>query len=533
MSVMVGSVVGPYRIVRLLGEGGMGAVYEAINDAIERRVAIKVLRPDYAKKPELVARFFLEARASNRIGHPSIVQVYEQGHLPDGTAYIVMEYLEGKTLSQRLKECGGQLPDQAASQIAWQVATALAAAHAKNIVHRDMNPSNLMLIPDPFGPGGERVKVLDFGIAKLLADSREGMPASQLVVGTPTYMSPEQYHGEDCVDDKTDVYSVGAILFEMLAGRPPFVSEGADALVGMHLFQAPPPLAELVPEAPPELVAFTERLLSKDKTQRPSMQEAALQLAQFASVDGTMLFSGTRVPTGAIAAVLAPSKSSAALSSVTPPVDPTLRKRSGQSSSGIRWARLLGSGLAGALGALAFLFLLRALAIRAPTHPSPITEPPIPEPVATAPTVPDAPPSTKKPYTPTPRAFRPLSVKLPPLRTASDLPIIVPQKVQQPLTASAQPEAPAAPAVDNVLSDAQREYLSRNYSKAIELAKTVQQQSPSRAWRIVGSSACGLKDLKTIKESYFKLDASGREYLFFVCKRNGMNIGPIVGAAKP
>jgi serine/threonine protein kinase len=133
---MIGSRVGSYRITRLLGEGGMGAVYEAVNEAIERRVAIKFLKEEFARKADIVGRFFNEARAVNRVSHPSIVQIHEQGQLPDGTAYIIMELLDGVTLSDRLAQTGGRLPEKSALEVTWQVAAALSAAHAKGIVHR-------------------------------------------------------------------------------------------------------------------------------------------------------------------------------------------------------------------------------------------------------------------------------------------------------------------------------------------------------------------------------------------------------------
>ena len=212
---MVGSQLGSYRLIRQLGDGGMGTVYEGLNEGIERHVAIKVLHPAFARDPEAVTRFVNEARAVNRIEHPSLVQIHEHNRLPDGTTYIVMELLQGETLAQRLSRQKGPLSASVASHIAWQVATALSAAHAKQIVHRDIKPSNLMLVPDPLGPDGERVKILDFGIAKLQTAHRDHVTADRAVMGTPLYMSPEQCEEAGSVDGKSDVYSLGCILFEM------------------------------------------------------------------------------------------------------------------------------------------------------------------------------------------------------------------------------------------------------------------------------------------------------------------------------
>lgn len=276
MDKLLNLTLGPYRVVRQLGEGGMGSVYEAVNDSVERRVAIKFLRADSADDPEVVRRFLNEARATNRIDHPSIVQIHESGRLPDGTPYLVMELLRGETLQSRMQR--GQLGTRATLQIAWQIADALAAAHKRGIVHRDLKPSNLMLSPDPLVQGGERVKVLDFGIAKLVVEGHRGATRSQLVMGTPVYMSPEQCRGAGAVSAKTDVYALGIILYEMLAGQPPFIAAGVGELIGSHLFCPPPNLAERLPGLPVEVASFVMSLLAKEPESRPGMQEVANHL---------------------------------------------------------------------------------------------------------------------------------------------------------------------------------------------------------------------------------------------------------------
>lgn len=284
MSVLLdGHQIGPYRIVRLLGEGGMGAVYEARQEPLDRRVALKTLHTEYARNEDAVARFFNEAKVLTRLEHPSIVQVSDFGHAPDGTAYLVMEYLRGESLARRLRTLqaqGKRLPVVTTLQIAWQVADILAVAHVQGIVHRDVKPDNLMMVADPVAPGGERVKVLDFGIAKLTDNAqREGNRTdTRAVMGTPMYMSPEQCAGAGGVDTKTDVYSLGCVLYEMLGGRPPFVADGAGQLVGMHLFREPPPLSEFAPKLLPQVTALVHLFLTKDKTKRPTMAEAADEL---------------------------------------------------------------------------------------------------------------------------------------------------------------------------------------------------------------------------------------------------------------
>lgn len=280
-----GHRLGPYRIVRLLGEGGMGAVYEARQEPLDRRVALKTLRPEYAGNKDAVARFFNEAKVLSRLEHPSIVQVSDFGHADDGTAYLVMEYLRGQSLGRRLSEGERRLPVVTALQLAWQVADVLAVAHAQGVVHRDLKPDNLMLVADPVAPGGERVKVLDFGIAKLTrgVDSGGVKTDTLAVMGTPMYMSPEQCAGAGGVDHKTDVYSLGCVLYEALAGRPPYVAEGAGQIIGMHLFQTPPPLLSLAPKTPASVAELVHRLLIKDKAQRPNMSEAADDIGRILS----------------------------------------------------------------------------------------------------------------------------------------------------------------------------------------------------------------------------------------------------------
>lgn len=280
--------LGPYRVVRLIGEGGMGAVYEARQETLDRRVAVKTLHADFARNQEVVARFFNEAKVLSRLEHPCIVQVFDFGKTEDETSYLAMEFLRGEPLSRRLRQLAEQnrrLPVPTALQIAWQVADVLAVAHSQGIVHRDLKPDNLMLVPDPIAPGGERVKILDFGIAKLTGADKQGLlkTDTQAVMGTPMYMSPEQCSGAGGVDAKTDVYSLGCVLYEALAGRPPFQGDGPGELIGKHLFQAPPALSSLVAKLPPQVSSLVHRMLEKDKKQRLSISAAADELGQILS----------------------------------------------------------------------------------------------------------------------------------------------------------------------------------------------------------------------------------------------------------
>src|SRR5262245_65790899 len=252
---MIGEQFGNYRSIALLGEGGMGAVYLAEHPGIGRRVAVKVLHKNYTRDEHLLARFLNEARAANAIRHPNIIEILDSGMLGAGTPFLVMELLEGESLGVRLRQTGA-LPIATAVDFAYQTASALGAAHAKGIVHRDLKPDNLFIVPDPHDTNRERIKVLDFGIAKLqqgsVADSVKTRTGT--LMGTPIYMSPEQCRGTRTVDHRSDIYSLGVILFEMLVGQPPSVSERFAELINLHLNVPPPsprPRRPALPDPPP------------------------------------------------------------------------------------------------------------------------------------------------------------------------------------------------------------------------------------------------------------------------------------------
>lgn len=257
-------------------------MYEALDTAIDRRVAIKVLRRELlAENPEILQRLFVEARAANAIGHPGVVQISEAKQLADGTGYLVMEYLDGQTLTQRLNQVGGRLPVSTALDLAVQIAGTLRAGHERGVVHRDLKPDNIMLVHDDAVAGGERVKILDFGIAKLVRASVTATPLTlaDMGMGTPGYMAPEQIRDAAQVSDRCDVYGLGAVLFEMLAGRRPHVAAThADVMVQV-LSQDAPPVSEFVEGVPRVLVQLIQsQLLREPAAARPSIVEVLQQL---------------------------------------------------------------------------------------------------------------------------------------------------------------------------------------------------------------------------------------------------------------
>ena len=263
-----------YRIIRKLGEGGMGAVYQAEHALIEKRIALKVLFPELTRRTDLVARFLQEAKSASRIGHENVIDISDFGQSPEGLVYIAMEYLDGHDLGHVIKKTGPQ-PWTRARPILMQIAKALRAAHEHGIIHRDMKPENVFLIQREGRP--DFVKVLDFGIAKSVNEDGDAPRLTQagMIFGTPEYMSPEQAQGQT-PDHRVDVYALGCLMYHLLTGSVPFTADNFMGILTKHMFERVVPLRVRAPALgiPADVEAVCLRALEKERDKRwPDMDQ--------------------------------------------------------------------------------------------------------------------------------------------------------------------------------------------------------------------------------------------------------------------
>jgi serine/threonine-protein kinase len=273
-----GEIAGEYRIVRALGSGGFGTVYEAEHPVLKRRAAVKVLHENRSLDDLAVSRFIAEAQAASQIRHPNLVGIFSFGKLTNGRLFYVMDLLDGMPLDKYLHEQGRLSPERAVALLR-PIASALDALHSSGVIHRDVKPANIFLA---WEASGEVVpKLLDFGLIKLLGNSPIHTE-SNVLMGTPYYMAPEQCRGE-AVDARSDVYSLGVICHELCTGKVPFTGDSASAVLLCHVLKPPPRMTEVVPELPPELDAPVLAMLAKDPIERPASAGAAFRQLELAA----------------------------------------------------------------------------------------------------------------------------------------------------------------------------------------------------------------------------------------------------------
>ena len=313
----VGQVLdGRYRVERLLGEGGMGAVYEGRHVLVGKRVAIKMLHAEYATSEEVLKRFYREAQAAAAIGHKNIIDIFDVGVTTANEPYIAMEYLQGEDL-ESLLDREGKVSVEAALGILEPALLALEAAHAKGIVHRDLKPANIFLLRDD--GGSPVVKLIDFGISKVTGTGSTKLTQTGSLLGTPAYMSPEQARGDADVDHRTDIYSMGVILYQMLTGELPFQGAHYNELLINVLTAAPRPPRKLEPSIPAEVEALVLRELDKNRTLRSvdarSLLEDLQRLGAYSERQSGLSLLGTRMESGVASGDLGKTRSGSGVQS--------------------------------------------------------------------------------------------------------------------------------------------------------------------------------------------------------------------------
>jgi serine/threonine-protein kinase len=338
---LIGQVLaGRYHIEKKLGEGGMGAVYLAQHQLLEKGVALKVLHNEFSRKPDLVERFIQEAKAASRIRHENVIDISDFGSTPEGVVFFAMELLKGHDLHEdiaRARLASQLLPFSRTKKIFLQICAALSAAHARGIVHRDLKPENIYLVDFLGEP--DFVKLLDFGIAKLteVNEEKEGRKLTKtgMLFGTPEYMSPEQARGEP-VDHRVDVYAMGCILFQLVTGRVPFEAENFMGVLSLHLTEQPPEIPPVVFDrigAPPAIAQVIDRALHKDREQRwqsiDDLANAVRQVCGDPIVDPVARAAGSTTSLRA-ASVDAPEKTTQARQITPAPMSPATGEQTRQ-----------------------------------------------------------------------------------------------------------------------------------------------------------------------------------------------------------
>jgi eukaryotic-like serine/threonine-protein kinase len=484
-----------YQVTRLIGQGGMGAVWEAKHLRLpDKRVVVKVLLYG-ASDTVALARFRREAEIASRLGHPNIVQVLDFNTLPDGTPYIVLELLQGESLAARLHRT--RLTFDQTTAIVGQIGSALAAAHREGIVHRDLKPDNIFLCPtDLGGEIRDVVKVLDFGISKI-RNAKTVLTQDSALIGTPQYMAPEQATGRnDDIDARTDIFAFGAIVFEMLTGRPPFLGDTLASVIHAVVYAPAPRLHELAPDTPLPVAAAIERALAKNRDER------------FPDVGSFVKAVTARSIATAPTMAAAPAASLPTVPSVMPTAAPSAiatervtRRRS---------MPLLGvlTGLAIAGAGSAYIVLSR------------------PGPARTAMT--DNQPVETKPVETKPVETKPVSAK--PVETKPVAATI--ETRPQPTTSKSKTgdknrdgQEALSPAAESDLAEAQAALDGGRSADAIRLAQhSLYAQKSSRAYAIMARARCAQGDLGNAKAALSKVAARDRPAVVRDCGKLDVDI---------
>jgi serine/threonine-protein kinase len=517
--VDVGTVLGEtYEVTRMIGRGGMGAVYEARHLRLPgKRVAVKVLLGAAATDREAFARFRREAEIASQIGHPNIIEVLDFNVLPSGTPYLVLEFLDGEDLATRLAR--GKLSLEQTLYIVRQIGSALHAAHRADVVHRDLKPANIFLCPtDVGGELHDQVKVLDFGISKIRG-SQTVQTQEATLLGTPQYMSPEQASGKNQeLDQRTDVFSLGSIVYEMLAGEPAFSGGNLVALVFKVVYEANPSLAKTVPGLEARVVDAVTKAMAKDPAQR--YQDVATFIADLTGREMQTLdrrpvpkppvsgfaktASATPVPTGSR------PPSTAARGEIAPQPPEPATKRPGWMTP-VAIGALLGAGAA-VWGIIHVMSGSPSVAKSAPDlgHESVAVQPPPPQPPPTPPPVAVAPPDLA-----TATAAPPVLAERPQVNTGH---------MPAPRVRTDRHEA-LPPEVLADLDEAERALAGGRTSDALHLARrTLNMQKSSRAFSIITRTYCKSGDLGNAKASFLSVGGSDRSSVSKACKAAGIDL---------
>ena len=346
-------IAGKYRVIKQLGEGGFGVVWLASQDDIGRKIVLKVLHPQWAQVAVIVERFRREAVATNRVAHPNICKIFDYAMTDDGVPYIAMEYLEGGTLKEAVRVAGGQLSVARVAELMAPVCDALDVAHGSSIVHRDLKPENIMIA---WRDGvHEEAVVLDFGIAKLM-DAADKLTQTGSMLGTPTYMSPEQCRGMKDIGPPADVYSLAVIVFELLSGATPFKAKTVAELAMKHVLDVPPPLVGV----PPAVAQIIAQCLAKEPQQRPTASGLGNALREAARALGPQALVTTAKRASPVAATVNDPHAAATMMSTGTGADleKKIRAELAGGKRGLSWGILVMVVVTlGALGCLVALLL--------------------------------------------------------------------------------------------------------------------------------------------------------------------------------